>query len=54
MVAVDGIAGPATSSALARFQTDAGLPNTGHADDATIGALQAAHAPPDTLPEVTS
>ena len=51
-VAIDGILGPATSSALAHFQADAGLPNTGHADDATIGALHAAPAPPDTLPEV--
>jgi peptidoglycan hydrolase-like protein with peptidoglycan-binding domain len=36
---VDGVYGPSTASAVARFQTARGLPSTGSVDDATAVAL---------------
>jgi Putative peptidoglycan binding domain len=43
--AFDGVPGPETRAAIARFQADRNLPRTGELDEATKRALQAAAAP---------
>lgn len=48
---IDGRWGDTTTGALAAFQAHAGLPVTGHYDDATKAALDAAEVPREVAPE---